>query len=678
MMVISEGKYKKYIQSLFEKAREKNHLEFIYTLLRVKGVSYGHIDPLVGLEDSLKNFNVDIPLSAFNNISQLKKNISIYHSVIDIREPYKIIANLLRCIQGLPYNPDPFRHLWRGSFPDFKLPNGLIMVNELRTHASKMKESYLNTIFDSFLDEEILQVNMETSLKITDKRIAKQTESKEILFSEMKSTFLNCLNFYKTFIDIYKKMRLSYRRAPRLFKLPNFEVLELLVNDDCGLYGFRVYFSNGSHASYERHEDSSNPLNITLSGEEINFFIGDISSLRKEWMIGDKKLYEVGLPGKYNHRGVWKPIVFPGNTDHFNQEINNLTTDERVKGILFYMMCTGYRVIEFAIKATVELPSEELILPPGIHLWKCRKTDSKDIIGANIWIYDGWLNLEDHTIDTIKKGLIEINRAMNRLSFVYDCEVRWQLKYSTIIHSKSVATPSFKDLKLLEKILQSPFSEKALKFIDSAIDWYKRGLASDNIFNEYLCYWIAMEGLAIALFDGHFDEYIPFRFTEEERKIETGKTIDCIENYLEKVYKKDPVDFVIEAYFNCVKSLRFKTSASLNKVFGPKHNYLRKLYNKRNGYSLEDIRHKIAHGNISGWNFEHEDLVRERIGSLQQISKDFLFRMFLCLSPNQNIPDWSSLFKVSLPTDDPRSTLVVSKEDIIPDSDWKIKHEWID
>ena len=57
------------------------------------------------------------------------------------------------------------------------------------------------------------------------------------------------------------------------------------------------------------------------------------------------------MPGRYNKLGEWKPIIYPGKTDTLHKDAMEMSEDDEVRGTLFYMMCTGYRVIEFAARA---------------------------------------------------------------------------------------------------------------------------------------------------------------------------------------------------------------------------------------------------------------------------------------------------------------------------------------
>lgn len=59
------------------------------------------------------------------------------------------------------------------------------------------------------------------------------------------------------------------------------------------------------------------------------------------------------------------------------------------------------------------------------------------------------------------------------------------------------------------------------------------------------------------------------------------------------------------------------------------------------------------------------------------IAKEFIVRALLGLSPRDAPPDWTGMHTISFSGSDPRSFLVVSRQDILPTTDWRIRLEWI-
>lgn len=379
---------------------------------------------------------------------------------------------------------------------------------------------------------------------------------------------------------------------------------------------------------------------------------------------------------KYNADGAWKPLVYRGNSDPLQVEARRLSADLRIQGVLFYILCTGHKVIEFAIRASVRLPTDKVDLPNDIHFFHVPQ--EADNLPQNQFVYDAWAPLSDEKTETISRRLLEINRTMNLLGFAYSCETRWQLKYTLVNSSHGAAQPNEDDLALLAKLVSAEHEPDAQSVLDAAIDWYRRGRASDNAFNRFLCSWIAMEGLALSLYDGCLGDKCPYGFAPKPKELQEAEERKCIEEYRTKFLEKDPVRFIREAYSECIRGIRRRTLACFDKVFGAESSATKTICGKADGVSLEDIRHRIAHGEYSGWDFKDEDIVLRHVGRLESVAREFLLRVLLRLRPWDEVPSWSGMHQVSALMADPRSTLVVSDLQIVGDHDWTIKAGWID
>jgi hypothetical protein len=94
--------------------------------------------------------------------------------------------------------------------------------------------------------------------------------------------------FYEAFFQTQKLFALDWKRQKRYYKLPGYEVLELLT-DEQGLYGFSMHFSNGSKATFARQKDKVVAENLDFSGEGIGFQVGDLGGLTTKWLVDGKE-----------------------------------------------------------------------------------------------------------------------------------------------------------------------------------------------------------------------------------------------------------------------------------------------------------------------------------------------------------------------------------------------------
>ncbi|GAH18391.1 unnamed protein product, partial [marine sediment metagenome] len=216
----------------------------------------------------------------------------------------------------------------------------------------------------------------------------------------------------------------------------------------------------------------------------------------------------------------------------------------------------------------------------------------------------------------------------------------------------------------------------ARKYLEAALDWYTHGQNANSLFNRYLSYWIAMEGLAIALYNGKLGNL--FKIEKEERNISMINS--CIDQLFTEYFSEDKKKFIERAYFNCVKTLTYQTQQGLKAVFGKKCDIVTKIYKplKDEKYSLEDIRHKIAHGEFVAWDFRNEEIVRRKLYPLMRITQEFILRILTYIKPEDKLPNLDKEVFFSLSMYSPNSTMVVSDLNILPTKDWKIRPEWID
>ncbi|MFW6121957.1 MAG: hypothetical protein ACOC80_13825, partial [Petrotogales bacterium] len=343
---------------------------------------------------------------------------------------------------------------------------------------------------------------------------------------------------------------------------------------------------------------------------------------------------------------------------------------------IFYMMCTGHRVIEFVVRTSIEMPLEHFTFGKKLHFFRCPSHSDIPNTYPNLRIYDGWLKLDSVDPEQIRASIAGIGVGINRMAFAYNQRADWRIKYKMTMSPGSCATPSKDDLRVLDKILKEfPKTEDAI-ILDAAIDWYNRGKLSRNVFTSYLCNYIALERVAIAVADGHADLGLDYhRENKQERK---QKRIECIQEKYNEVYETDPERFVREAYFDCIIGITRKVRQVTEKVFGVDHKYHKALFEEQQGLSLSDIRSKIAHGEFTLIDRDTEALVRKRLPEIAEICKEFLVRVTFILKPTESLPQWAQKFASHVSFTDPRNTLVVTKESMLATKDWRIRPEWCD
>jgi hypothetical protein len=380
----NQSNAKKILKELFIQAQLKGGIQYIYTLLRVTGIT-NQLDPLLKIKAIIKELN-------HSNISD-DDFLDKYKAIMKINDPLDLIANLINCINKEGYNINPFLSLNKGNFPHIVRPNISERIQFLlKICEEKNQLSIINLLKEAFPEKLVRLISSEGIPYNMD----------EIKY--LKKVYKKSKIFFNTLIEIQEKRRLDFLKQPKLHKLPRFEVLELLSSPDFGLYGFKMHFSNGSFAIFERFSNETKCVNITLN-YPLGLFVGNMDEMRDEWRIGEKRLYEVGLPGRYNKDGEWKPLVYPGKSDTLQKEASSFSKDPKIRGSFFYMMCTGHRVVEFVICSNLNLPIEYSTFGNKLYLYKCSPTDEEGFPVSNMHIYDGWIELDSIDVNSIKNAI---------------------------------------------------------------------------------------------------------------------------------------------------------------------------------------------------------------------------------------------------------------------------------
>lgn len=605
------------LQNLVKKTNEKGTIQLIFTLLRLCGIETYKVDPI---EAFMKNFR------------EAKGSEDLKTLLAKAKDMWAILFNLLLLSEKKEYNPN-------------------FMTNQ--------------SIDDYYLYGKDLAMRLGIKEQVIN----------ELIPDPSKATLEELKDFFGKFLEVYEGLITSFSNFPKFHKLQNFETFEVL-NDGNKLNGFKLHFSNGSHAMFIREGSGTMAINFSFSGDNIEFNVGSIDALIKDWRVGGKRLFEVGLSGKYNITGEWKPLIHPSE-DKILSDIGGKAKelaggDEDSEGVFYYMLATGYPVIEFVLKTVVKLPEKELTLPNGITLVNI-DLNNDPIDTKRSHIYDGWLVLEDVTPQGVLKSLEEIQRTVNSFGFAFDSIADWRLKYPVKNHSGGLATPKEHDLVIFRNINDQFASQKDL-VLDSAVEWYQKGLTSSNIYNAFLSYHISIEGLAGKLVTGELSSSKFFGFPNKEKYQEDIK--QQMDEYYDKYYATDPKMFATKAYLEVVLSMKKNLEKAFEKVFGA-DSVEKDLYFGK-GDSLWDLRGSVAHGDYSDWDLVKRQHLHSKIHIIKSIARDFVYRVAFQIKPTEKTTFPAGHYALGMSFDNPLSTLISTREDVLPNKDWKIKPEWFD
>jgi hypothetical protein len=631
---------------LFLEARKRGGLDYMFTLVRVSGIS-SEPDPLLGLAEKVGS---EGPYSWDWYCSLLR----------EIEEALSLTFNLARCASGEAFDPFPFRDLLPIALRrrEMERPSEVALIAE-STAASLQKTGF----------EELAKA-IRGALPAS---VLNKCGDAHVEGDEIPEAFSASSEFFRSLLAAYSEARFAFVDQPTLYRLPGFEVLELLLDESVGLFGFRLHFSTGTSAHFLREESKTDAVNL-IPDVPLQFSIGNAEARREEWRIGERRLHEIGLPGRYNPAGEWRPLVFPGDPGPLRAEAVAFSEDPDVQGAYFYMLCTGHRVLEFVVMMKVELPARVMTYGGRIHLAIVNpSTEAALLPGA--FIYDGWVDLDDGSPETIASALDALSRVFNRMALALDSAVTWRPKYSFRIRAGGEWHPDEEDLRYLNTLLTSFPEGPDGEAIDVAVDWYNRGQGSGNPFTAFLCFYIAIESIVQAVFDGSANFGLGItRVPAAERERERNA---CIQEHLERLYATNPEEFIRDAYFNCLVGSTERARRVISAVFGAESRQFERLFVRVEGVSLADLRSQLAHGRASELAPRDAHTIRIRVGEVRYVCREFLLRLLLSLATTEALPPWVAQRSLNISFGDPRNVEVVSSLDGLPSQEWTIQPEWI-
>ena len=454
---------------------------------------------------------------------------------------------------------------------------------------------------------------------------------------------------------------------PRYVRDLQFTVTEFYIDDESA--GLKAHHSNGKTSTFKRTGSNTSGMNLA-PGDGVGYFVGELSKMRKEWLINGKPMYEAKLMGKYNSNGEWKPIVYTGDSDIPQAAAHKFSSDRDAQGILFYMYTTGFPVVEFVMKTKIELPSQTTKLDNGVNLYKI-KTEHDEL--KNEYIYDGWLRLEDITEEAVLNGIDTIRLTLEGLTYSYGAETKWQLKYKLYSNTSGVATPTAEDIKNSNNLISCITNSADKDSLMAAVSWFNVGSNSNNPIIAFVCYYTAIEALARLLAEGLLDasKFYKTKVTKLNEK-EMLREYDAL---YKTHYPSDIKKLLSNGYFDIHESLNRSVKSAFSSVYGEDHKVYKAMSSNKDG--LVRLRGSIVHDSYSEWNRQQYERALQNLGLIHDIAYDFISMIALQVPKGSRPPGMSRRFKASMDASHPSTTLAVSSLKHLPNETWDIRPDWL-
>jgi hypothetical protein len=193
--------------------------------------------------------------------------------------PYEVLTNLLRFRLGKGYSPNPFfdfltqdqkkRFKKTGLFPKQKIE----IIRQLDAEA----KLGVSAIFDEFYRGDLRNAISHSDFIFTDDgfrcRNGNWTNAFKITFEELDNLITKAKVFIGTFFDLEREARRqwgSYSGRGIPYD-PHYKgIMEVLVDDDGLMNGFKVHWPNASESLYRRTRDGIDMANCMLDLKNAN------------------------------------------------------------------------------------------------------------------------------------------------------------------------------------------------------------------------------------------------------------------------------------------------------------------------------------------------------------------------------------------------------------------------
>lgn len=295
---IQEQEVVDYLSDLFWKAFKAAPFEVLCAVLRVDGMQDKDWDPFEESKLAFEDYNALLRLddNLLSTGGRWRVGLLMYCHAIEMTAPQEFLANLLRALSGEKYHIKPFGSLGRSNKKrpfSWVPPSAPVKYRELKRLATECGELELIEYIESFFNEDIRNAFSHSDYVLAEDHF-RWTESglaQQITLEDVNKTVQNCFRFFSTLIWLHNQTQADLKKLVHFHKWPNYEVLELLSNDE-KLYGFSVHFSNGSKATFSRTDDGVDCINMLFERDgSINFMVGELDQLCSEWKI-DGQPYE--------------------------------------------------------------------------------------------------------------------------------------------------------------------------------------------------------------------------------------------------------------------------------------------------------------------------------------------------------------------------------------------------
>ncbi|MCP5405403.1 MAG: hypothetical protein H6922_04165 [Pseudomonadaceae bacterium] len=288
-------------------------VNYFSSLLRVLGLEDRGWDPHVESEALVNDFHnlfsVDLPADKFPEpeSTHWRLGLLIYSHVVEMSAPYEILLNLIRFKLNEGYSPNPyFKYLNTKEQKDFerygiKTYRKIQIIKELALRARLS----IGEIFDDYYNADLRNAFNHSNYILTDEGFRARLDLSgmktfTISYKALDKKLTCAKAFVAAFLYMHHQTRLAWgeRAGEGIPYDPHYKgLMEVLVDEEKLMCGFKVHWPNYSESYYQRKKDGIDMVNCCVS----------IPNATLELMVG---LY-ARKPGKFS------PLVEEGQEPRY-------------------------------------------------------------------------------------------------------------------------------------------------------------------------------------------------------------------------------------------------------------------------------------------------------------------------------------------------------------------------
>jgi len=301
-------------------------IQLFASLLRINGMEDKGWDPYSEsraiIDDLCALMQVDLPEEKFTNknLRAWRLRLLLYNHIVEMSAPYEVLTNLLRLRIGKGYSPTPYDDSLTKKELKQSKKNGIYLKKKIEIIKRLCDEDSLHVgdIFDEFFDAKFRNAIAHSDFTFVDDGFRCRNDnfmhSFQMSFEQVDDLIMKATAFIGSFFSLERKARLHWGKyaGKSMAYDPHLKgVMEVLVNGEGLMTGFKVHWPNGSDSIYRRTPEGIEMTNCMAATQHatLELCVGMYAQQQSEFSLlvesGEEPIY---TPMENSTPTVWAPI----------------------------------------------------------------------------------------------------------------------------------------------------------------------------------------------------------------------------------------------------------------------------------------------------------------------------------------------------------------------------------